>query len=160
MLVNYQNRIASIVSILKEIPGKVEFHKILFILQNEGVDFDKFYRYNVFGPYSEEFQLEINDLVNQNILSDKGDSTYIVSDKHKVENDEVLNSRIDLITYVGHLDRDMLELVATIYYFKNLGYSDNMVKEKLSIVKPNLANKYSDALTEIGGIKQLAQTKN
>jgi uncharacterized protein len=162
MFIPSKRRIATLISLIGEVKGRVELQKIIFILQNEGIDFDMMYSYNVYGPFSEDLQIEIDTLCNQEgiISEDKPDSqsfrTYKLKEKGlKFANDELVKENGTLVNYLGNLNRDELELISSIYYFKNLEYTDDMVKSKISTLKSRIFAGYDNAQKKYSEIKNI-----
>lgn len=161
MLLDYQNRFAFLLKNIGQIKGRVEFQKIVFILQNEGIDFDKLYSYNVYGPFSEELQYEIDDLVKSNIIMEEkncqdGSFVYKVNTDNEVTYDSHFEDKIELVKFMGSLNRNELELIATIYYFQNLNYTHSMVKAKLEILKPSLMKEFDTSYNKFLHIKKIS----
>lgn len=130
------------------IKGRTKFQKMVYILQNKGVNFSEKFKYHYYGPYSSELQLEIDELVDRGIFKEKEEgpsSKYefnIEVTGTKVTDREILQNG-NLIKFLVDQDYQELEIVATIYYLRNVGYVDkNMIKGKLNILKPHLASKF------------------
>ena len=54
-------------------------------------------------------------------------------------------------------DAQFLELVATIIYVRNLGYDPEETEQKLKVLKPNLMDKYLEALAFIDKVGRYAR---
>lgn len=130
------------------IKGRTKFQKMVYILQNNGISFSEKFRYHYYGPYSSELQLEIDELVDRGIFKEKEEGPSSKYELNSVVTDiEITDREIQrngkLIKFLVEQDYQELELVATIYYLKNIGYTDwNMIKGKLKILKPHLTSKF------------------
>ncbi|MFL5789400.1 MAG: hypothetical protein ACJ748_15175 [Flavisolibacter sp.] len=58
-------------SCIKSVEGETKLQKIIYILQQKGFDFDYVFKYALYGPYSEELQLEIDFLNDIGILREE-----------------------------------------------------------------------------------------
>jgi uncharacterized protein len=153
MFVPVKRRIATLLKMMDgRLNGKVEFQKIVFILQNEGVDFKMMYSYNVYGPFSEDLQIELelmsrsNGMLEKMDLNDKNkpfSTVYtLTSSGEAVNNDTLVEEKRDLIQYLKNLKREELELISSIYYFKNLNYTDAMIQSKVATLKENIFDEF------------------
>ncbi len=137
------NKILALVSIANEIEGRTKFQKIVFILKSKGVKFHETFKYHYYGPFSADLQLEIEELVDRNLLNEKTSLPYKYSlkQKHKIEDDSI-KEKVDLIKFLCNQDYQNLELVSTIYFLQNNGFTDiNLIEKKLRVLKPHLKNK-------------------
>jgi hypothetical protein len=140
------------------IEGRKKIQKIVYILQNEGVEFEKDYKYANFGPYSVDIQLELNFLVQRKVLIEMlEESTYTYSYNSKntyypigdKEIDKQIRSKESLIRFLNLQNSSELEVLSTIYFIKNKGkeYDDNeIVRRKIVYLKPHLKDKFDDSI--------------
>lgn len=164
---NETTKLISLIQIAQPIEGRKKLQKIVYILQNEDVDFGKVFKYAIYGPYSVDLQLEINKLVLHNVLNETTERNSSYSYVFNNENhyypspvsDQEVKSKESLIKYLNSSSSQELELVATIYFLKNKGeeYADDeMVKIKIDYLKPHLSNKIDSAFR----IYNLIKTNN
>lgn len=129
------------------IKGRTKFQKMVYILQNKGISFSEKFKYHYYGPYSSELQLEIDELVDRGIFKEKEEgpsSKYELNSGFKDYEirDKEIKRNGTLIKFLVEQDYQELELVATMYYLQNIGYTDwNMILGKLKILKPHLSSK-------------------
>ena len=62
---NFEKILALIKLTDNKIDGRTKFQKIVYILKNNGVNFEEQFKYHYFGPYSPELQLEIEELIDR-----------------------------------------------------------------------------------------------
>ena len=132
-----------------KVEGRTKFQKLVYILKNHGADFKYKFKYHYFGPYSTNLQLEIEELVDQGVLIEKGFNPYIYQIRDEMVNNinmAVLDDKKELITYLNSQDYQKLELLSTIYYLINTGIKNKeVIRNKLKILKPNLEHKIDSA---------------
>ena len=170
MFVPTKKRIATLLKLSENINGKIDFHKIVYIMQNNGVDFDLNFTLNVFGPYSIDLNYEIETLINQNIIVKENNPNSNVETCYKLNNekeifahDELLESKQikDIVSFLKDgVDSDELELIATMYYLKNSDYNDDMIRLKLETLKENIFSKYEAAYEKYTRINIIATEKS
>ena len=135
------SRILTMINEAGNVAGRIKLQKIIYILKNKGISFDEKFRYHYYGPYSQDLQLEIEELVDREFLIEESANPYIYKIKqqdsfHKVS-DIVDNG--DLIRLLNKKDYRELELVSTIYFLQNEGIKNkNAIKKKMQILKPRL----------------------
>lgn len=144
----FQNhaKIVQFISLANEITGRKKLQKMIFISKKLNYTFTEKYNFHIYGPYSEELTLRIEELCEMGFLqescTDKGSYiqyAYQVTsegDRFLETMDAVpknLESCIDLM-----MDKSSrsLELVSTLLYFDHLKKEEQI--EKLHIVKNKL----------------------
>ena len=164
MFVPTKKRIATLLKLNENINGKIDFHKLVYIMQNNDVDFDLNFTLNVFGPYSIDLNYEIETLVNQNIIETEHISDSNLEKRYKLKKereifaqDEVLESKQNIVNFLkNNVDSDELELIATMYYLKNSNYNNAMIKLKLETLKEKIFGKYETAYKKYTQINEMA----
>ena len=138
-------------AIARKVEGRIKLQKILYILQTKGViDFELDYTYALYGPYSEDLQLEIDYLISIGYLKESIDGNtynYELNDKFPlpINTDEIIASE-NLISELLEKESQLLEVTSTIYYLKSDNYKDEkIIEQKLKLLKPNLENKIESA---------------
>ncbi|NUU95810.1 hypothetical protein XO10_05885 [Marinitoga sp. 1135] len=147
-------KILDVVNICKEIKGRKKFQKIIYILKNLGVDFPEKFTYHYYGPYSQDLQLELDELVELRYLNEELERK---SYKYTINYNEIVDDKIDtqimekekVINYLNSLDAQTLELIATLFYLHNDGLrGEKYLKNKTKILKPHLKSKLDKAFEE------------
>lgn len=149
MLTNHA-KLMQFFSIASEVTGRKKLQKMIYILQQCQMPFEEKYRFHIYGPYSEELTLRVEELCNLNFIDevreDKG-NYYQYQYKVNREGEEFLQQfslgMPDLEWHVSQLNARssrFLELVATMLYFSDLSTVE--VEEKVRDVKPK--QKYTD----------------
>lgn len=146
------NKLMQFFSVMKRIDGRIKLQKIIYILQQKGVDFDLDFKYALYGPYSEDLQLEIDFLADISFLEERKDGAnnyvYFLNEafKPKLKVDKQTSGEFELANFLVSKESQLLEVTATIYYLKNKKYDDERsICEKIKSLKPNLSNKVSEA---------------
>ena len=153
------NRLMQFFLTIEKIEGRIKLQKIIYILQEKGCNFDLYYKYALYGPYSPDLQLEIDFLSKiKFIKEEKSDSNYkyILNKDFNVDVPTLDNKYLGLIDLLMGKESQLLEVTSTIYYLKNQKYSnDSDIKEKIEILKPNLVSKISNAFDLYNQIENL-----
>lgn len=166
MLTNHA-KLMQFFSVASEVTGRKKLQKMIYILQQCHVPFEEKYRFHIYGPYSEELTLRVEELCNlrfiDEVKEDKG-SYYQYHYRIKPSGEEFLNQfSLDMPNIAGKVDllneksSRFLELVATMLYFADLPKAE--VEAKVRDVKPK--QNYSDgemkeAWAFIGTLKSAA----
>ncbi|MCM2676007.1 YwgA family protein [Alkalicoccobacillus plakortidis] len=133
-----------------EVIGRKKLQKMIYIEKKLNIPFRERYTFHVYGPYSEELSLRIEELTNLGLLNevkeDKGHYyhyRYSLSD----EGSQFLSlSSIDMpdatavTNSLNQQSSRFLELLSTLLYFDHL--SGEELKQKVISVKPK--QKYTD----------------
>ncbi|WP_413377810.1 YwgA family protein [Alkalihalobacillus sp. 1P02AB] len=149
-----------------EVVGRKKLQKIIYIAKKMDIPFSERYKFHMFGPYSEELSLRMEELSNlgfvHEIMEDKGHyQQYRYSLSEQGESFLALN-RLEwpdcqpLFTSLNEQSSRFLELVSTLLYFADLSVEE--VKEKVFTLKRK--QNYSEADIEAGFeyIEQLKKT--
>ena len=150
-------RLISLLSEIKMVQSSDRIQKMVFILKNEGVPFDEKYTYYHIGPYSSDLQLEIRDLIEQNILETDKETPQTIKLKliSDIEGDPEISTKRGLINFLSDLDKNDLEIVSTIYYLKDLGYTnEDQIKFKIQALKPDLRERIESGFKNYERIKE------
>jgi uncharacterized protein YwgA len=144
------NKLMRFFQTIGKIDGRIKLQKVIYILQEKGCDFDLYFKYALYGPYSADLQLEIDFLKKIKFLkeekSDGNNYKYVLNDKFHSDLPKLDEKYLDLISLLLSKESQLLEVTSTIYYLKNQRYdSDISIKEKIEILKPNLAGKIPNA---------------
>lgn len=126
---------------LGEIRGKKALQKLVYLARIFGIETNYSYRFHYFGPYSDTLAQDLDNLLENNIVSIKPSSSYIlisnsqIPEKNSIENFESIESTKinELIKYFGEMSPSELELFSTAYFIdRNEKYVfGNSNKEKI-----------------------------
>jgi uncharacterized protein YwgA len=137
---------ARLVYLLKEageIVGRKKLQKIMYIMKKCQFPFQEKYHFHVFGPYSEELTLRMEELCNLDFIEeqreDKG-GYHQYRYTLKTEGETFLshqNMKLppmgSLVDQLNSMNSKFLELVATILYFDDMPRES--IIEKVLVVK-------------------------
>lgn len=139
-------KIVQMISLADEVNGRKKLQKMVYILKKMNFDFVEKYELHMYGPYSEELTLRIEELCEMGFLdehcTDKG--SYVQYSYHATENglkfSETTKTPIATLAPCIHRLNDQssrfLELVSTLLYFDHLERTEQI--EKVRIVKNKL----------------------
>ena len=145
------NLIMQFFAIAKKVEGRIKLQKVIYILQTKGlIDFDLDYKYALYGPYSQDLQLEIDYLTKIGYLSETIGTNYVYELNADfpvdVEVDKNVKTNKELIDNLLNEESQLLEVTSTIYYLKSYHYKEqNDIEEKIKLLKPALTTKIKSA---------------
>jgi uncharacterized protein YwgA len=149
MLTNHA-KLMQFFSIAQEVTGRKKLQKMIYILKKCNIPFEEKYAFHVYGPYSEELTLRVEELCNltfiDEVKEDKGNYYqyhYHITDQGKYFLEQFGLNMPDMAGKIEQLKASsarFLELVATMLYFDTLTRPE--VEAKIHQVKPK--QKYSD----------------
>ncbi|SRR5699024_5213955 len=132
-----------------KVTGRKKLQKIIYILQQCNIPFEEKYRFHIYGPYSEELTLRVEELCNLHFLDEiKEDKGHYYQYHYQITsagNDFLNQFSLDMpdmeekVSLLNGQSSRFLELVATMLYFADLEKSD--VEAKVHELKPK--QKYS-----------------
>jgi len=137
------------------IVSRKKIQKIVYLLQQKGIHFDEHFSLHLYGPYSSELQIELDQLDEMGLIEQNTDSDiyrFQITDRGK----EVLEKNgidatldadaIQLINDLKGIEPFILELMSTIIYFeKSYGNEREVVRRALGEIKPHLMDKFDEA---------------
>jgi uncharacterized protein YwgA len=126
-----------------EIIGRKKLQKIVFIGKKLSLPFSERYKFHMFGPYSEELTLRVEELCNLGFLQEQKEAKngyqqyrYSLTEEGqafiKIYELEIPNLE-PLVVDMNNESSRFLELVSTILYFE--GLSKDEAHEKVQTVK-------------------------
>ena len=130
------------------ITGRKKLQKMIYIAKKLKYPYKEKYDFHMFGPYSEELTLRIEELCNMGfILEERQDKGSYVQYKYQMTNNgedfmqmaQLPNLSEDLIYCINQMKERssrFLELVSTLLYFDNLPKEEQI--EKVYVVKGKL----------------------
>lgn len=126
-----------------EVVGRKKLQKMIYIAKKLDVPFSERYKFHMFGPYSEELSLRMEELCNLGFVAEtKEDKGNYVQYRYGLS--EVGQKFLDLYQFdlpemeelaeqLNEQSSRFLELVSTLLYFEELARED--VKEKVFTLK-------------------------
>jgi uncharacterized protein YwgA len=139
------------------IKGRKKLQKMVYLMSVAGAPFQYKYRYHHFGPYSEQLQAEINELVQKGYVSEKNeDSAYVytLTDKGKMlmerlEQEEGYSCTIDarLTESLARQTSTFLEMVSTYAFLVQSGDEPERARQKAVELKGHLADMIDEAIS-------------
>lgn len=130
-----------------EVTGRKKLQKMIYIAKKMECSFHEKYNFHIYGPYSEELTVRVEELCNlgfiQEVKEDKG--SYLQYRYSVTENGEqfisILEEEEENLSFIIQLMNDkssrFLELVATLLYFDNLAREQQILKLKTVKAKLN-----------------------
>jgi len=139
-------KIVQFVSLAKEVTGRKKFQKMIYIAKKMQFPFAEKYELHMYGPYSEELTLRIEELCEMGFLNEERvDKGSYIQYQYNVTSEgdrfseigqkapEQLAGFIDMMQVKSSR---FLELVSTLLYFDHLTKNEQI--EKVHIVKNKL----------------------
>lgn len=160
-------KIMQFISLAKEVTGRKKLQKMIFIAKKMDFPFAERFQLHMYGPYSEELTLRVEELCEMGFLQetcvDKG--SYVQYQYHVSREGahflETTNQETEqLQPFIDEMQAKssrFLELVSTLLYFDHLE-KDEQIK-KVHIVKNKLKftdEEMQDAFKFIGELEKLA----
>lgn len=143
-------KIVQFISLAEEVTGRKKLQKMIYIAKKMQYPFMEKYELHMYGPYSEELTLRVEELCEMGFLNerhvDKGSYSqyqYNVTDEgeHFLKTAQAVSEGLSgFIELMQVKSSRFLELVSTLLYFDQLERKDQI--EKVHIVKNKL--KFSD----------------
>ncbi|MGC5325712.1 YwgA family protein [Brevibacillus sp. SYSU BS000544] len=143
-------KIMSLVEVVGEVTGRKKLHKMVYIAKKLRVDFDEHFSFHMYGPYSEELTVRVDELCNLGLLDEQKETKgaidtyrYTVNEAGReflrYQNVE-LGHGTYLIKRMNEENSRFLELVSTVLYFDQLSFEE--MKNKVFTLKSK--QRYTD----------------
>jgi uncharacterized protein YwgA len=136
-------KIIRLIEIAGEVTGRKKLHKMVFIAKKMQIDFVERFQFHMYGPYSEELTLRVDELCNLGLIDEQMETRGAIQLYRYTLNDEGRDflkfHNVDfgrgeqLIRRLNEENSRFLELVSTILYFDNLSYEE--LKTKIFTLK-------------------------
>ncbi|MHA6258940.1 YwgA family protein [Sporosarcina sp. CAU 1771] len=151
-------KVVQFISLANEVTGRKKLQKMIYIAKKMNFAFDEKYELHMYGPYSEELTLRVEELCEMGFLHEQCiDKGSYVQYKYEVTNagerfldtaeaaHEMLLSCIDSMK---EKSSRFLELVSTLLYFDHLNREEqiakvHIVKNKLNFTKEEMDNAFA-----------------
>lgn len=136
-------KIIRLIEVAGEVSGRKKLQKMVYIAKQMQIDFHERFEFHMFGPYSEELMLRVDELCNLGLIDELKESRgaiqmyrYTLNENgrdflrfHEVD----FGGGESLISRMNEENSRFLELVSTILYFSNLSYEE--MKQKIFMLK-------------------------
>lgn len=142
MLANHAN-LLQFFSSVEEVVGRKKLQKMIYILKKNGIPFGEKYEFHLFGPYSEELSLRVDELSNLGLIREtKEDKSsyfqyrYTITEEGQqflTHYDNQFPDYQEAIRLLKKKSSRFLELVSTMLYFEELPKEE--VEDKVRTVK-------------------------
>lgn len=150
ILLQEHAKIVQFISLAEEVTGRKKLQKMIFIAKKMQFPFAEKFQLHMYGPYSEELTLRVEELCEMGFLNEECmDKGSYVQYKYRVSEEGVSflettkqesNTLEVFIQEMQSKTSRFLELVSTLLYFDHLSKQEQI--EKVHIVKNKL--KFSD----------------
>lgn len=131
-------KIIRLIEIVGEVSGRKKLQKMVYIAKQLDIDFDERFEFHMYGPYSEELTLRVDELCNMGLLDEQVETKgaihmyrYTLNDTgrdflrfHEVD----FGKGEEVILRMNEENSRFLELVSTILYFNHLPYEEMKAK--------------------------------
>ena len=156
-------KIVQFISLANEVTGRKKLQKMIYIAKKMDFPFVEKYELHMYGPYSEELTLRVEELCEMGFLAeqciDKGSYvqyTYNVTEEGTGFLDTAETPHASLSTCIDRLNGKssrFLELVSTLLYFDHLNKDEqvakvHIVKNKLNFTEEEMSNAF-DFIAEL-----------
>ncbi|MBS3969481.1 MAG: hypothetical protein KGZ94_05120 [Clostridia bacterium] len=135
-----------------EITGRKKIHKIVYLCQQKGIELGQDFIFHHYGVYSPSLsddlqQAEKWELIEEKIMEGPMGMTYkytLNGESEDFKND-VLKEK-EFISLLAEKQSGVLEVLSTIVYLDNQGYSGDKLLEKLDVLKGHLDGYFPEAI--------------
>jgi uncharacterized protein YwgA len=127
-------KIIRLIEIAGEVTGRKKLHKMVYIAQKMQIDFAERFQFHMYGPYSEELTLRVDELCNLGLIDEQMETKGAIQLYRYTLNEEGRDflkfHNVDfgrgeqLIRRLNEENSRFLELVSTVLYFDNLPYEE------------------------------------
>lgn len=160
-------KVVQFVSLAGQVTGRKKLQKMIYIAKKMEFPFHEKYNFHIYGPYSEELTLRVEELCTMGFLTeqmeDKGSYVqycYETTDKGADFSQAMCDEQQDLGKVVEILNSKsarFLELVSTLLYFDELPKNEQI--EKVHVVKGKLNFTEQEMQDAFGLIDMLSRFK-
>lgn len=131
-------KIIRLIEVAGEVSGRKKLQKMVYIAKQMQMDFQERFEFHMYGPYSEELTLRVDELCNLGLIDEQKESRGAIQLYRYTLNEEGrdflrfydvnFGAGDRLISRLNEENSRFLELVSTILYFNNLPYQEMIVK--------------------------------
>jgi uncharacterized protein YwgA len=137
-MLNRHAKIIRLIEIAGEVSGRKKLQKMVYIAKHLNIDFDERFEFHMYGPYSEELTLRVDELCNMGLLDEQMESKGAIQLYRYTLNehgrDFLRFHEVDfgpgerVIRRMNEENSRFLELVSTILYFNHLPLEEMKAK--------------------------------
>lgn len=156
---NYSKRINKLASLLESVPDKrietkKKLHKLVYLLQEMGLNFEHEFKYHHYGVFSlslaNDLDLGEDDTGETLFIQSKTDNDwgYTIELKEDFKSPEetfIESSHLELIKSLAGEEPQLLEVLSTIVYLDRRYFKGEGLTSTLHELKPKLTNFYEQA---------------
>ncbi|MBD3383026.1 MAG: hypothetical protein GF404_12630 [candidate division Zixibacteria bacterium] len=162
---NRTERIAKLVKLVEKSPegikSRKKFHKLVYLLQETGEDFDQNYIFHNYGVFSPTLASDLDNAVERDVLSvsieEKDFKEYIYTKgTEKICGESIEIEKMDLIKKLIFEEPRFLEVLSTIVYLDRFHYKGKELISKLKELKPKHKPYYDNALRMAKNLFQIS----
>lgn len=161
---------ANLMKVLRElgqVAGRKKLQKIVFISQKAGMPMDEDFDYYLYGPYSESLSNKLGELSALGLLVEEKmhlssgyqQYSYTLSPKgHELVKalPGVSDREKQLLQILNSHDGRFLELLATLWFLLDKGYSEEQAEEEIvTWLKPEQGYRHEEFLKAVDLLKEL-----
>ena len=139
-------KILQFITLAGEVAGRKKLQKMVYIAKKMNFPYQEKYQFHMFGPYSEELTLRVEELCNMDFISEKMEDkgsyvqyTYACTEEGRQFLSTMSTHHENLDQCIERLNiksSRFLEMVSTLLYFDYLPREEQI--EKLHVVKGKL----------------------
>lgn len=139
-------KIVQFITLAGEVTGRKKLQKMVYIAKKMNFPYQEKYQFHMFGPYSEELTLRVEELCNMDFISEKMEDkgsyvqyTYACTEEGRQFLSTMSTHHKNLDQCIDRLNiksSRFLEMVSTLLYFDYLPREEQI--EKLHVVKGKL----------------------
>ena len=159
IIMNIVERTGQIVALLrltpeKSIEGRKKFHKLIYLLQEKGIDFGQDFIFSHYGVFSPSLANDLSvanshNIISEDMGSDGNGYELKLNDGSAFGGNIAFNeSETKIVSNFISKKPGFLEVLSTIVYLDDLGYEKEGLKNKLTEIKGHLSNYFTDAYKE------------
>jgi len=146
----------------KRIDGRKKFHKLIYLLQDRGIDFGQGFIFHNYGVYSPSLAMDLTHACHLEGLKEEEKEKetggykyyeYSLGDDYKdfLDENEPEDLRIDEnLKRLLELDTPVLEVLSTIVYLDKKGYRGEKLEGTLGDLKGHLKKYFPEAYKAAG----------
>lgn len=167
MLEQHAN-VVQFVALAGEVVGRKKLQKMVYIAKKLDYPFNEKYHFHMYGPYSEELTLRVEELCTMGFLTERKEDKgayqqyrYAVTTEGASFTNSFARTKMDASPIVDALNAQssrFLELVSTLLYFDELSRDEQVAKLRVVKAKLNFTDEEIERAFQFIG--ELQQFKN
>lgn len=147
-------RLAKITDLLRtmthqKIEGRKRFHKLIYLLQERGVDFGEDFVFSHYGVFSPTLADDLRVAKQWELLNEDAQGEHYVIGLKQVKGVDLKvkwsSDDAKLVRELAEKSAQFLEVLSTIVYLKDKGYSGSYLEKKLAELKGHLNEHFDKA---------------